>query len=387
MLKITIIGTTTWGITLGIMLARKELEVSLWARTEREAKKMNTAGLDPAQFPGVSVPPNLHITSHLDEAMKAPKDESESWVEMDGQRITSMDLKLRSEASRAVWDQYRNGDIDAKSLEEAWEELGEHSALEELRERDREAKKEAAEKALEKAKEHAKKTEERAKETNTEAANAKKMAAEAKAYADKICKEADDCVKVQRARPDSPSTDDSEYDDSDLPRLSESSNIEAIDVVLTTEELFQISQVQIDPKVMDGVSVWKYAMSSLDVDFVNIPVEPISWERGSPSWYVGTIPIANYPVDFNFEAYWHTPVSGDQPAEVFVRSVGFEDALSVTVRKNGISPSSASESIGAEKLQSEISEKFEIVVDEKEKMISIRQHARDIVEPDAVSKE
>ena len=69
----------------------------------------------------------------LDQALKKPSDESEAWVEMDGRRITSMDLRLRNETSRALWDQYRRGDIDAKSLEEAWEELGEHSALEELR--------------------------------------------------------------------------------------------------------------------------------------------------------------------------------------------------------------------------------------------------------------
>jgi len=69
----------------------------------------------------------------LDDALKKPSDESEAWVEMDGRRITSMDLRLRSEESRALWDQYRRGDIDAKSLEEGWEELGEHSALEELR--------------------------------------------------------------------------------------------------------------------------------------------------------------------------------------------------------------------------------------------------------------
>ena len=57
MLKAAIVGTTSWGITLGIMLARKELGVHVWARTKREAKKLNTNGLDPAQFPGVTLPP------------------------------------------------------------------------------------------------------------------------------------------------------------------------------------------------------------------------------------------------------------------------------------------------------------------------------------------
>lgn len=88
----------------------------------------------------------------LDDVLKKPSDESEAWVEMDGRRITSMDLRLRKEASRDLWDQYRRGEIDAKSLEDAWEELGEHGALEELRKKSWEARKEAAEKALERAK-------------------------------------------------------------------------------------------------------------------------------------------------------------------------------------------------------------------------------------------
>ena len=46
--KIAIIGTTTWGITLGVMLARKGLQVRLWARTEREAAKLRSAGSNPA---------------------------------------------------------------------------------------------------------------------------------------------------------------------------------------------------------------------------------------------------------------------------------------------------------------------------------------------------
>ena len=40
-MKVAIIGTTTWGTTLGIMLARREIEVSLWARTREEAEKLN----------------------------------------------------------------------------------------------------------------------------------------------------------------------------------------------------------------------------------------------------------------------------------------------------------------------------------------------------------
>ena len=140
----------------------------------------------------------------LDNALKKPSDKSEAWVEMDGRRITSLDLRLRKEASRAVWDQYRRGDIDAKSLEDAWEELGEHGALEELRKKSWEARKEAAEKALERAKDQAKGAEDRTKEANAEATRTRNKAAEAKSYADKVCKEADDCVKAQPKTPKKP---------------------------------------------------------------------------------------------------------------------------------------------------------------------------------------
>jgi len=40
MKKVAIIGATTWGSTLGQMLAKKGVEVALWARTEVEAKTL-----------------------------------------------------------------------------------------------------------------------------------------------------------------------------------------------------------------------------------------------------------------------------------------------------------------------------------------------------------
>ncbi|MFC1901576.1 NAD(P)H-dependent glycerol-3-phosphate dehydrogenase [Chloroflexota bacterium] len=69
MQKIAIIGTTSWGITLGLMLANKGLEVRLWARTEREARKIRRNGPDPARCPDVTLPPQLTTTSRLAEAL------------------------------------------------------------------------------------------------------------------------------------------------------------------------------------------------------------------------------------------------------------------------------------------------------------------------------
>ena len=73
MLKIAVIGTTSWGIALGLLLARKGIQVNLWARTEREANELSTAGPDQARFPGVTFPPQLSVTSDLGEALADAK--------------------------------------------------------------------------------------------------------------------------------------------------------------------------------------------------------------------------------------------------------------------------------------------------------------------------
>ena len=67
--KIAIIGTTTWGITLSMVLTRKGLKVRLWARTDKEAKQLRDRGPEPTLLPGVTFPPQLTITSSLKEAM------------------------------------------------------------------------------------------------------------------------------------------------------------------------------------------------------------------------------------------------------------------------------------------------------------------------------
>jgi len=71
--KIAIIGTTAWGITLGVVLAHKGLDVRLWARTEPEASELRSAGPNPALLPGIVFPPRLSITSLLSEALADAK--------------------------------------------------------------------------------------------------------------------------------------------------------------------------------------------------------------------------------------------------------------------------------------------------------------------------
>jgi glycerol-3-phosphate dehydrogenase (NAD(P)+) len=68
MQKIAIIGTTSWGITLSILLNNKGADVWLWARTQREANKLRKSGSD--RFPDVSIPEKITITHVMADALK-----------------------------------------------------------------------------------------------------------------------------------------------------------------------------------------------------------------------------------------------------------------------------------------------------------------------------
>ncbi|MDD5093559.1 MAG: NAD(P)-dependent glycerol-3-phosphate dehydrogenase [Dehalococcoidia bacterium] len=67
--KVAVVGTTGWGTTLGIMLARKGLDVVLWARTEAEAAQINRDSQNKAHLPSVMFPENLWVTASAGEAL------------------------------------------------------------------------------------------------------------------------------------------------------------------------------------------------------------------------------------------------------------------------------------------------------------------------------
>ena len=69
MQKIAVIGTTTWGVTLAILLASKGTEVRLWARTLKEARLINKKGSEPARLPDVTLPEQIKTTSKMAEAL------------------------------------------------------------------------------------------------------------------------------------------------------------------------------------------------------------------------------------------------------------------------------------------------------------------------------
>ena len=55
--KAAVIGTTSWGTTLALILARAGADTLLWARTEETAQRMNDAGENLDRLAGFPFPP------------------------------------------------------------------------------------------------------------------------------------------------------------------------------------------------------------------------------------------------------------------------------------------------------------------------------------------
>jgi glycerol-3-phosphate dehydrogenase (NAD(P)+) len=68
--EVAIVGTSSWGTTLGLVLGRKGLAVRLWARTEEEAETLNREGVNSRHLPGFEFPSELEATASLDRALE-----------------------------------------------------------------------------------------------------------------------------------------------------------------------------------------------------------------------------------------------------------------------------------------------------------------------------
>ena len=71
--KVSVVGTTSWGLTLGIILARKGLKVSLLARTEKEAVDLQKTGLRSSGFPVNEISSTLSVTHDPHEMLADSK--------------------------------------------------------------------------------------------------------------------------------------------------------------------------------------------------------------------------------------------------------------------------------------------------------------------------
>ena len=65
---VTAVGATSWGTTLGIILAREGHEVRLLARTDTEAVGLESAGENARFVPGVQFPESMHAVADPVEA-------------------------------------------------------------------------------------------------------------------------------------------------------------------------------------------------------------------------------------------------------------------------------------------------------------------------------
>ena len=68
--KVTVIGATSWGTTISVILARNGIQVSLVARTKREADYVRRRGRNSIHLSKATLPPKLTITSVLSEALE-----------------------------------------------------------------------------------------------------------------------------------------------------------------------------------------------------------------------------------------------------------------------------------------------------------------------------
>lgn len=69
-MKVAVIGTTSWGTTLAIIIARKGIDVALLGFTPEEAEKLAAERENADRLPGVRFPPSLSVLGGIDEVLR-----------------------------------------------------------------------------------------------------------------------------------------------------------------------------------------------------------------------------------------------------------------------------------------------------------------------------
>ena len=67
--KVGVVGTTSWGTTLGIIIARRGVDVSVWARTESEAATLEAERENARFLPGVPFPDSLSVSASAQDSL------------------------------------------------------------------------------------------------------------------------------------------------------------------------------------------------------------------------------------------------------------------------------------------------------------------------------
>jgi glycerol-3-phosphate dehydrogenase (NAD(P)+) len=71
--KAVVVGTTSWGTTLALVLARRGMKVHLLARTEDEAANLNEKRENSTLLPGIRLPSRIQATASPEEAFEGAK--------------------------------------------------------------------------------------------------------------------------------------------------------------------------------------------------------------------------------------------------------------------------------------------------------------------------
>lgn len=71
--KVVVIGAGSWGTALGLVLARKGHDVTLWERDEKIAKTLQEERENKRLLPGIIFPENLNVTNELNGLLKGVK--------------------------------------------------------------------------------------------------------------------------------------------------------------------------------------------------------------------------------------------------------------------------------------------------------------------------
>lgn len=90
--RVAIIGAGSWGTALAISLAESGHDVRLWARRNEAAERMREERHNPSYLPDADIPPEVLITSDLEEAVS----DREFWI------FATPSQAVRSVATRLV---------------------------------------------------------------------------------------------------------------------------------------------------------------------------------------------------------------------------------------------------------------------------------------------
>ena len=71
--SVAVIGTTSWGTTLAIILAQRGIDVALWARSAEEAAELQRERQNRRLLPGFSFPAPLQVIASCAEAVKGAR--------------------------------------------------------------------------------------------------------------------------------------------------------------------------------------------------------------------------------------------------------------------------------------------------------------------------